>query len=97
MSFTSANVGVNNYLFINASEKPKKISNDRIEFKGSSKNKSNIIMIRFDEKGEFDFKEILDDKQNEMPFMLGRGIQIGNDVYFLGRDGKKKQILKVTI
>ena len=96
-SFTSASVGINNYLFINSSEKPRKITNNRIEFKESSRNRSNINMIRFDEKGDFDFIEILDDKQNEMPFLIGRGVQIENSVYFIGRDGKKKQLLKVTI
>lgn len=96
-SFSTANFGNYNYLFINASEKPRKITNDRIEFKESSRNKSNINMIRFDAKGEFDFIEILDDKQNEMPFLIGRGVQIENNIYFLGRDGKKKQLLKVTI
>lgn len=96
-SFTSASVGKNNYLFVNASEKPKKISNDRIEFKDTSKNSSNINMIRFDENGNFNFIEILDNKQNEMPFLIGQGVQVDNSIYFLGRDGKKKQLLRVSI
>ena len=85
------------YFFINTADKVKKIRKDRIQFKQVSKNKSNLNVIRINEKGDFDFKEILDDKENEVPFMVSNGAPTNNSIYFIGRKGKKKQLLKVTL
>ena len=44
-------------------------------------------------------QEILDDKENDVPFMVANGAisKKGEAVYFIGRKSKKKQLLKVTI
>lgn len=97
ISYTSTAVGNDAYFFINAGEKVKKLSNDRIQFGQTSAKKSNLNIIRVNEKGDFDYQEILDDKDNEVPFMVSNGILSGDSVFFIGRKGKKKQILKVTL
>ena len=97
VSYTSTLINNNAYYFINASEKIKNLDNNRIEFRDTRKNKYNLNLIRINEKGDFDYQEILDDEENEVPFMLGNGIKSGNSVFFLGRKGTKKQLLKVSL
>lgn len=97
VSYTSTLINNNAYYFINASEKIKNLDNNRIEFRDTRKNKYNLNLIRINEKGDFDYQEILDDEENEVPFMVGNGIKSGNSVFFLGRKGTKKQLLKVSL
>ncbi|SEQ19184.1 hypothetical protein [Flavobacterium urocaniciphilum] len=97
ISYTSTIKGNDTYFFINTGEKVKKLSNDRIQFGQTSTKKSNLNIIRINPEGNFDFQEILDDKANEVPFMVSSGAIASNSVYFIGRKGKKKQILKVTL
>jgi hypothetical protein len=93
-SYTSViNESNNIFFFINAKEKIKEISNNRIEFKGVG----NLNLIRVNEKGDFDYEKILDDEENEVPFMVSNGIKSGDSVFFLGRKGTKKQLLKVSL
>lgn len=97
LSYTSILSADYNYFFINAGEKVKEISNDRIQFKQTSKNHSNINVIRINKEGDFDYQELVDDTENEMPFMVSEGIPNGNSILFIGRKGKEKQLLKVTL
>ncbi|NHM07872.1 hypothetical protein G4D82_11620 [Flavobacterium sp. CYK-4] len=96
-SFTSAAKGSDAYFFINTGEKVRKIRRDRIEFKEASAKRSNLNIIRINENGDFDYREVLDDKDNEVPFMVANGELSGDSVFFLGQKGKKKQILKLTL
>lgn len=97
LSYSSMVNDDNTYFFINAAEKVRKISNDRIEFKGARKSKSNLNLIQINKEGVFDYQEVLDNEANEVPFMVGRGVQNGTAEYFLGRKGKNKQLLKITL
>ncbi|RXR21068.1 hypothetical protein EQG63_03775 [Flavobacterium amnicola] len=97
ISYTSTEKDSNAYFFINTGEKVRKLSNDRIQFGQTSTNKSNLNIIRINQDGNFDYQEVLDDKENEVPFMVSNGVISGNSTYFLGRKGKKKQILKITL
>jgi hypothetical protein len=56
-------------------------------------------VIRINESGDFDYQEVLDDKDNDVPFMVAFGATTLKDhsVFFLGQKGKKKQILKLTL
>ena len=93
-SYTSVlNENNNMFFFINAKEKIKEISNNRIEFKGIG----NLNVIRINQKGDFEYQKILDDDENEVPFMVSNGIKSGNSVFFLGRKGSTKQLLKVSL
>lgn len=97
ISFTSTAKGNDAYFFINTGEKVKKLSNDRIQFGQTSTKKSNLNVIRVNQNGEFDYTELIDDKENDVPFMVASGAVSGNSIFFLGQKGKKKQLLKITI
>ncbi|WP_396171275.1 hypothetical protein [Flavobacterium sp.] len=97
VSYTSTLINNKVYFFINASEKIKDLENNRIEFRNTRKNKYNLNVIRINQNGDFDYQEILDDEENEVPFMVSNGIKSGNSVFFLGRKGTKKQLLKVSL
>ena len=97
ISYTSTAVGNDAYFFINAGEKVKKLRNDRIQFGQTSAKKSNLNIIRVNQNGDFDYQEVLDDKDNEVPFMVSDGVLSGDSVFFIGRKGKKKQLLKITL
>ncbi len=97
LSYTSTIRNDKTYFFINTKDKIKKLKNDRIEFGQIRKNKSNLNVIEVNAAGDFEYQEILDDEQNEVPFMVSKGAVIENAVYFLGRKGKDKQLLKVTL
>ena len=97
ISYTSTVKGDDTFFFINTGEKVKKLSKDRIQFGQTSTKKSNFNVIKITPNGDFDYQELLDDKDNEVPFMVSNGAISGNSVYFVGRKGKKKQILKVTL
>lgn len=97
LSYTSNMIGNDTYFFINAPEKIKKISHDRIQFGQTSKNNSNLNIIRINANGDFDYQEILDDTENEVPFMVSTGATSGNSVFLMGRRGQKKQLLKITL
>lgn len=96
-SYTSTAKGSDAYFVINTGEKVRKIRRDRIEFKEASPKRSNLNIIRVNENGDFDYREVLDDKDNEVPFMVAYGELCGDSVFFLGQKGKKKQILKLTL
>ena len=96
-SYTSTAKGSNAYFYINTGEKVRKIRKDRIEFKEASPKRSNLNVIRINENGDFDYREVLDDEENEVPFMVAYGEVSGDSVFFLGQKGKKKQILKLTL
>jgi hypothetical protein len=97
ISYSSMVKEKENFFFINSAEKPQEISNNRIQFNDTRKNKSNLNLIRIKENGDFDYQEILDDEQNQVPFMVSKGIVIDNSIYFLGRKGREKQLLKITL
>lgn len=85
------------HLFINSNDKINKINQNTIEFIQGSTNKSNLNVITFNEDGTFDFKKILDDSEKEVPFMTSKAVATKNKIYFLGKKGKNKQLLKVVL
>jgi hypothetical protein len=97
ISYTSTIKGDDTFFFINTGEKVKKLSKDRIQFGQTSTKHSNLNIIRIKPNGDFDYQEVLDDKDNEVPFMVSDGATTNNATYFIGRKGKKKQLLKITL
>jgi hypothetical protein len=97
ISYTSTVKGDDTYFFINTGEKVKKLSNDRIQFGQTSTKRSNLNIIRIKPNGDFDYQEILDDKDSEVPFMVSDGALTKESVFFIGRKGKKKQLLRVSL
>jgi hypothetical protein len=97
LSYTSTIRNDKTYFFINTRDEIKKLKNDRIEFRQIRKNKSNLNMITVNTNGDLEYQEILDDEENAVPFMVSKGAVLDDSVYFLGRKGKDKQLLKVTL
>ncbi|MBC7555607.1 MAG: hypothetical protein H7195_01450 [Chryseobacterium sp.] len=97
VSYTSIFNKDKNYFFINTKDEIKTLKDGRIEFGQTRKNKSNLDVIEVDANGNFQYKEILDDEENAVPFMVSKGAIIDNSVYFMGRRGREKQLLKVTL
>lgn len=85
------------YFFVNADEKVSLLKDGRIEFGQVSKDKSNLNLLSIDTSGNFEYQEILSSSSSSIPFMVSKGIVVDNAVYFLGRKGKEKQLLKVTL
>lgn len=81
------------FFFINVKEKIREMSNNRIQFRGTG----NVNLIRINQNGDFNYQKIRDDDENEVPFMVSNVIKSGNSVFFLGRKGSTKQLLKVTL
>lgn len=97
ISYTSTIKGDDTFFFINTGEKVKKLSNDRIQFGQAKVNKSNLNIIKVTNNGDFDFKEVLNHDDNDIPFMVSDGAITGENVVFIGRKGRKKQLLKITL
>lgn len=97
LSYTSIVNDDNTFIFLNTTEKIKKLSKNRIEFGKIRKNKSNLSIIQINKNGDFEFEEILDDEENDVPFMVGKGAIIDNSVFLLGKKGRDKQLLKITL
>jgi len=98
LSYSSSVLNNKNYFFINAKDQIKELSTGRIEFKGANTiSNSSLYIISRDNEGDFGYKEVLNNEQTEVPFMVSKGITIDNSIIFLGRKGKKKQLLKITL
>lgn len=85
------------YYFINTSEKVKEIGEGLVEFKQSVKSRSDLTLIAIDSKGTMTYEKLLDDENNAVPFMTARGTVTPGNIYFLGRKGGNKQLLKVDL
>ena len=98
LSYTSFVLNNKNYFFINAKDKLKDLSGERVEFKGANVvGNANLYIISVDNDGKFEYKEVISNDNNEVSFMVSKGVKIDNSIFFLGRKGKKKQLLKVTL
>lgn len=85
------------YFFINASEKIKELKNERVEFKDVNPNKANLYLLTIDSNGNFNYQLLIDDESTEVTYIVSKGVLINDSCYFIGRKGKKKQLLKVTL
>ena len=97
ISYFSTIKNGSSYVLINASEKIKELKNERVEFKDVNPNKANLYLLTIDSSGNFTYQLLLNEDQIEVPFSVSKGILIDNSCYFMGRKGKKKQLLKVTL
>lgn len=98
-SYTSTIANNEVYFYLNTSDKIKKLSNERIGFKQTSRKRSNLYVIKIAENGEFTYKKLIDDKDSKVWYSVNNGI-ISEDlkaVIFQGKKGKNKQIIKLTI
>ncbi|WGF93656.1 hypothetical protein [Aequorivita marisscotiae] len=100
LSFSSSVIGDDTYLFINCSDKIRKISNDRIEFKQGNMKKANLYAIKIDNNGNYTFKNVVDADDSDVSYFVKQGIHTaidGSELVFIGRKKSKKQFLKLNI
>lgn len=83
--------------FINTSENVKKLKSGSVVFRGTGKNRSDFTVVTVDNKGTMNYRKLLDDDVNEVPFMTANGVVLSDKIFFLGRRGSKKQLLKVQL
>jgi hypothetical protein len=96
LSYTPIVSGENAYFFINANSKVDSLTKDRIEFgQPLFKSWSHLNIIEVTASGNFEYEEIDEDKEG-VPFMVNSGITTPSGIYFLGRSGSEKQLLKVN-
>ncbi len=98
-SYTSVYTNDKVYFFINALDKFKKLSNERIGFKHTGAKNSNLYVISIAENGDISYKKLVDSKDSEVWYKVNNGIvsSESNSVTFQGWKNKKKQIIRLTI
>lgn len=95
-SFTSFVHNDNNYLLINASDKIKPLSNNRIQFNHKGTKKANLYAITIAPDGSYTYQEIVDGDKENMPYAVRFGaVTKEGEAILFGRNGKNKQLLKV--
>lgn len=98
-SFTPISIGEKTYFFINCSDKLKKLSDDRIQFKQTSAKNSNLYVISINGNGAYDIKKLIDRKDSKVYYKVSNGVVSDhkNEVILLGKRKKNSQIIKINI
>ncbi|MEN9337353.1 MAG: hypothetical protein RLZZ500_2340 [Bacteroidota bacterium] len=97
ISYCTNAIGNDVYFYVNAGENIRNLGQDRIQFIQTRANRANLFVIKINENGGVTYGKVLDDQNNEVPFMVSDGVFSGRSVFMLGQSGKKKQLLKVSI
>ena len=103
MSFGTAQYNNNEYLILNAHKKMGELSGGRIKFRESflwkaTKKNTNLYIVKFDADGNFIYKTLLSNKEEEAPFNCRYIEQVSdNELILYGQRKRKRQFLKITI
>jgi hypothetical protein len=97
VSYTSIYKNNTLSLFLNIDRDVKTDGKGEVEFKQRIKSKSDLTVIKIDNYGNMSYEKLLDNENSYVPFMTAKGIVGLNDLFFLGRKGRDKQLLKITI
>ncbi len=103
MSFGTAQHKNNEYLILNAHKKMGELSGGRIKFRESflwkaTKKNTNLYIVKFDSDGNYLYKTLLSNKEEETPFNCRYIEQVSeNELVLYGQRKKKRQFLKITI
>jgi hypothetical protein len=87
-----------NYIFINASDQVRQLSNNRPFFKQERGNATNMYVIILDADGNLKFQRIIDGDVEQMPYAVARGVLTakGDGLILIGRNFKNKQLIKIS-
>ncbi len=98
-SFTPLTIGNTTNLFINCSDRIKKLSGDRLHFGQTSSKKSNLYCIKIGNDGSMDYEKLIDDKDSKVFYKVNNGTitQNKDEIIFLGKKKKNSQILKLKV
>jgi hypothetical protein len=96
-SFSSFMSNDKNYIFINASDQVRQLSNNRPFFKQERGNATNMYVIILDADGNIKFQKIIDGDVEQMPYAVARGVLTakGDGLILIGRNFKDKRIIKI--
>lgn len=103
MSFGTAQYNNDKYLILNAHKKMGELSGGRIKFRESflwnaTKNNTNLYIVKLNPNGDFIYKSLLSNKDEETPFNCRFIEQVSdNELILYGQRKNKKQFLKITI
>jgi hypothetical protein len=97
-SFSSFMSHDENYIFINASDQVRQLSNNRPFFKQERGNATNMYVIILDADGNLKFQRIIDGDVEQMPYAVARGVLTakGDGLILIGRNFKNKQLIKIS-
>src|SRR5690606_20815092 len=92
LSFSSTHVNGKSYLFLTSNGKGKKLSNDRIEFRGGSSNNAELTAVVINDEGDVDFAYVLESDKADVPLAAGAAVMTekGKSLLLKGRVGNKK-------
>ena len=103
MSYGTTQYKNNGYLILNAHKNMGELSGGRIKFRESflwkaTKNNTNLYLGKFDTNGNFIYKILLKNKDEDTVFNCRFVEQVSeNEIILFGQRKKKKQFLKITI
>ncbi|MGQ3677477.1 MULTISPECIES: hypothetical protein [Tenacibaculum] len=103
MSFGTAQYNNDKYLILNAHKKMGELSGGRIKFRESflwnaTKNNTNLYIVKLNPNGDFIYKSLLSNKDEETSFNCRFIEQVSdNELILYGQRKNKKQFLKITI
>lgn len=102
VSYGAINIKGGQYLVLNSHKNMRELSNSKITFRESflwktTKNNSNLYLGKFDKDGNFTYKFLLQNKDEEVVFITRYAKQVSdNEVILFGHKRKKTQFLKLT-
>lgn len=98
-SFTSIVKDGKMFIFLNGDEEVKKLKDNRISFAQTKIKKMNLYVLKIDQKGDFTYDILIEDKDSKVTYKTHYGI-ISDEpgvILFEGNKGRDKQIIKLKI
>ena len=83
-------------LFVNVSKDIKLNDNGDPRFRLGNKNRSDLTALNISPEGSLKYEKLVDDENSIGPYMTARGITVPGGIFFLGRKGPEKQMLKIS-
>ena len=97
ISYTPAYDNKTVHYFINTADEVKNLDDGTIQFRQKGKNRSDLTMVTISENGTMGYKTLLSTNDSDVPFMTANGIILPKAIFFMGRKGSKKQLLRVDL
>lgn len=97
-SYCAAYKNGNVHFFLNARDNVREKNDGRFIFKDKRKGKLDLFQLTIDQSGEFSFKDILPHKESEVVFYVeyGEALEERGELILVGRDGRKKRLIKIS-
>ena len=89
----------NSHLILNNSRSANYLKTGRLKLKGNLTEKCEMLVLTINSDGEFSGRRVLDTKVNSWPYRTNETYknQEPNSIHLIGRNGKKWQLLKLSL